>query len=582
MALAFLRSVQDAILQTIDDDPQHPDAPRHFRALVRWALVLTVAATVLWLFRQRTFFLGDGYLVLRTLPVAAASGDVPASFPTAPLSGFLATMLYRGLLAAGVQEPALVAWRMLSVASGVAAIPLIAGLARAMFRERKERIVATVLLACSGSAMLFFGYVETYAPAFAVMIAFIGMLLRVRRGESGLLQAVVLFVVLVLLHVGMVILLPGLVGVGYRAVRRDGWGAAAKALAGGVAAAGVILLLISYGPARLLATAVRDGSSFLPLFRPDGWNEAYGLFSLWHGVDLVNLHFLISPYTLVLTGGLVAGAFLPARFRPDGLFFWLSLAVPALLWLFVNNFELGMSRDWDLASPFVFVVGVAGLAAWSSMAVAADDRRRGLVVMAAVTAVHTAGWVGVNAAAGPSIGRFDTLLDFRTLSPRAMAIAIEEVGGYRRERGDMEGAVDAYARLVLLDSTNARRWTLLAGAQAVLGDTPGAQGSYERAAALGSRDPEVFVNLGIILYNQGDPAAATARLREAVACDTLDPAAAFTLGRMMLEGLRDPAGALPWFERTVHLDPAHTQARDLAERCRKAVPAVEPHPHRME
>ena len=541
-----------------------------------WGIVCCGAGLIFWFFRQKTFFLGDGYLVLRTLPVAAASGDIPASFPTAPLTGLIASGLFRFYLFLGASEPGQLAWQSLSLASGIVAVPVVWHLAGAIVTDVLERAGVALLLLCSGAAMLFFGYVETYPPAFTAMLGFIGSCLNVRSGKGSLTTASVLFVILVFLHVGMVILLPAFVFVVFGAVRSGGWKTLVRPLLIAGAVKIVILVLLSYSPRQLVATFVRDGSSFLPLLRPDGWNASYSLFSVWHWVDLFNLHLLVFPFAVVLTGGLFAGAVVPARYRQPGVFFWVALAAPPLVWLILNNFELGMSRDWDLASPFAFVVGLGGLAGWLTMMGPSEQRVRGIVLMAMMTVAHTAAWVGVNASGGSSLMRFDALLDFRFISPRAMAIAYEEVGGYRRSRGDLLGAADAYARCVVLDSTNARRWTLFANIEGLQGNIAVARDAYERAIALGSLDPEVYLNLGIILYDQGDLDAGLREVGEAAAMDSLDPVVSFTLGRMLFEGRGDMQRALPWFERTIRLDPADSIARSFADRCRARIEATAP------
>jgi len=199
-----------------------------------------------------------------------------------------------------------------------------------------------------------------------------------------------------------------------------------------------------------------------------------------------------------------------------------------------------------------------------------ETRTRGVVLMALMTLAHTAGWVGVNAGVNGSLLRYDALLDFRSVPPRAMAIAFEEVGDYRRARGDLSGAAEAFARCVALDSTNARRWTILGNTQAMQGNAPGARLAYERAIALGSADGEVRMNLGIMLFRQGDTDGAVRRLQEAVALDSTDVNAVCTLGQMLVEGKGDMQGALPWFERALRLEPGNRKARAYADRCRSA------------
>ncbi len=577
MASALLPRVQDHVLAFLQRCVDLFTSPSRLRVALLWAVLCAAAGVLFWTFRQRTFFLGDGYLVLRTLPVAAASGDIPASFPTAPLTGSLATALYTVFRANGAAEPALASWQTLSILSGMVAIPVVWNLARLLAADMRERLAVSLLILGSGATMLFFGYVETYPPAYVMLLAFLGAALRARNQHGSLLAVAVLFVVLILFHLGMLLCAPIVLLLVTDAVRGKRWKDLTLSILVAAGVAAVVLVLLAYSPARLLATFMRDGGSFLHLQRTDTWNESYALFSLWHWADLLNLHLLVSPFALVLAGGLFAGALVPARYRQPGTFFWIVVAGPPLLWLFFNNFELGMSRDWDLAAPFAAVVGLGGLAGWLAMMGPSETRTRGVVVMALITIVHTAGWVGVNASAGGSVLRFDTLLDFRSIAPRAMAIAFEEVGDYRRERRDANGAVEAFARMVVLDSTSARRWTVLANAEAMAGNAPAARLAYERAIALGNTDPETHTNLAIVLFAGGDVDAALTRIREAVALDTLDATAAYTYGQMLVEGKADMRAALPWFERALRLDPTDHHAQSYMDRCRAALGATSRH-----
>ena len=171
----------------------------------------------------------------------------------------------------------------------MAAVPVVWTLTRPLAADVRERLALSVLIGGSGAAMLFFGYVETYAPAFVMLLAFIAAAQRVREGHGSLLTLSVLFVVLVFLHVGMALFAPVLLLLLGGAARGKRWKDLAVAVLGSAVAAALILVLLSYSPARLLATFLRDGGSFLPLRGTDGWNESYTLFSLWHWIDLLNL-----------------------------------------------------------------------------------------------------------------------------------------------------------------------------------------------------------------------------------------------------------------------------------------------------
>ncbi len=546
--------------------PHSRRKPTPFRRVLLGAGILAIAG-LFWVLRERTYFLGDGYLLLRSLPLAALSGDVPASFPTAPLTGYLAVQAYRFFQSVGAAEPALAALQSLSLAGGLLALPLAWNLAGLLWDDVRERIPAVLVILFGGSAMLFFGHVETYALVFTGLLAYIGAALGVQRGSRTLLSASVVFALLCLLHVGMIVLAPSLAYLFVREKRAHGW---RTLLVPAFLSAGVFVLglvLVGYPIPRLLATFVRDGTSFLSVSAADPWGEAYTLFSPWHLVDLINIFLLISPLSLVLVGGFLASSMLPARYRQADAIFWIVLAGPALLWLFLNNFELGLSRDWDLAAPFVLVAALAGIVSWSILVGPSTVRVRGLVVMACLTLLQTAAWVGVNASVRSSLLRFESLLDFRFQSQRAAAIALEEIGGYRRGRNDLEGAASAYAQCVVLDSTNARRWMLLANAAASAGDNQAARSAYQRAIDLGTDDPDAYLNLGILRYNAGDVSGGIRLVEDAFTRDSARVLIPFTIARMYQDGAKDPAAALPWFARTLLLDSTHAEAKARKAGC---------------
>jgi len=573
--LALLPATQTYLVNRLENIA----APRgRSRASVRWpSLVAAALATVAlcWLLRERTHFLGDGYLVLRTLPLAAQSGDIPAHFPTAPLISFLAVQAYRLAQALGAVDPSLLAWQSLSVAGGVLALPSAWILAGLLWDDMRERIPGSLLIIGGGSSMLFFGHVETYPLAFAVLLAYAATLFGAHRGKYPVVVPATVFALLCLLHVGMIVLAPSLAYLFVRHGRAYGWHTLLVPLciSGGVFVLG--LTVVGYTFPQLVATFIRDGSSFLPLSGADPWGEPYALFSLWHLIDIINVFLLVSPLSLVLVGGFLASVMLPARYRHPDAAFWILLAGPALLWIVLNNFELGMSRDWDLAAPFVFVVALAGIVSWSVLVGPSSSRVRGLVVMACLTMLQTAAWVGVNASVSGALLRFQSLLDFRFQSQRAAAIALEEIGGYRRDRNDHEGAADAYAQCVVLDSTNARRWLLLANAAVTAGNTGSARLAYERAVALHTDDADAYLNLGILRYNAGDVREGIHLVLEAFSRDSTRALIPFTLARMEQDGAQDPAAALPWLSRTLILDSTHAEARTRQAECLRRLPKEE-------
>ena len=540
----------------------------------RWAAsaaTLCAAGLVFWWMRQQTYFLGDGYLVIRTLNVLGHTGDIPASFPTAPLSAALAWQAMRvaGMLHAG--QPALLAWQAVSVGAGVVTLAAIWSISGMLWKDPAERVAGFLLLAAAGAAQLMFGYVETYPAAYAVLWVYVAVALRSLRGTLHPAVPATVYALLCMFHVGMAILLPSLVYLLFRAYRRDGWRVIAAALLPPVAVTIGLLWLMHYGPVRLIATAVRDGAHYVPLTTVNVWEDPYTLFSVWHIADVMNLFLLLAPFSLLMIGAFLVSAVLPRSARPGEGGLWYALGIPAALWLFMNSFELGLSRDWDLAASFGMMVAAGALVIWHAMTQEGPGRRRVMMLMAVFTVSCTGGWISINADTDHAIARFKHLQDSRLWSGSALADADEELGGYYRDHGAAADAAELFARSVTLDSTNARRWIRLAGTVAELGDAPSALRAYERALALGTRDPLAYLNTGILLHAVGRTPEGIARVRECLTMDSANAPGALTLGTLLMQQGGDDREALHWLRQAMLLDPSSRDARLRAEALQQRI-----------
>ena len=83
--------------------------------------------------------------------------------------------------------------------------------------------------------------------------------------------------------------------------------------------------------------------------------------------------------------------------EPTNYIFMLILGCVSLAFVVVMNFDIGMSRDWDLLSPYV--LGVVVTAAFFLVHGIENEllRRRMLVMVAAITAIQTVAFITVNA-----------------------------------------------------------------------------------------------------------------------------------------------------------------------------------------
>jgi hypothetical protein len=423
--------------------------PAVSRALDRWILppatpeyrrtIILVGALVglglfLWL-HAATLLLGDGVLVVNNFEATAELGLGAAAYlrgifarrlpyPGTEMINFLASTLARpvagGDFAAGV--------RWLNAFLGAGLVAALLAFSSGAAGSRWMAVSAAVALT-SGALLLFFGYVESYAPALAVGTLYVMSAYRNLRGKGQPWSPVILFVVGVVLHVQTLLFAPSLA---YLFGRR--------------------LLGRRAGPAILIATAA--GAlvvTSLPiarshLLRP--FDAASGLFSPAHLADVANIVLLLVPAGLVW----LALAFVPTRHSrardwttPAGML-TACLLLPCALFVLFFKPTLGLWRDWDLyaftALGFV-PAATFGMRRFLTDPAFAGDRARIVMPALVLSAVVTLAWVTINADAERSVARFESVLRY---DHTALGYANESLARYFEGTGQWGRAADAMDR----------------------------------------------------------------------------------------------------------------------------------------
>ena len=80
-----------------------------------YAVLITSLALLFWYAREQSFFLGDGNLILRTLPNISKLQEVVIAYRNEPFAGWIVWKLYRLMLSAGVAKPAEHAFQAVSI-----------------------------------------------------------------------------------------------------------------------------------------------------------------------------------------------------------------------------------------------------------------------------------------------------------------------------------------------------------------------------------------------------------------------------------------------------------------------------------
>jgi protein O-GlcNAc transferase len=127
------------------------------------------------------------------------------------------------------------------------------------------------------------------------------------------------------------------------------------------------------------------------------------------------------------------------------------------------------------------------------------------------------------------------------------------------QRGDLPGAIAAYAALLEEDASLADAWHLKGMAEHQAGRLEEARASAGRAIAAGGPRPAYLLLEGGILHDRGDLAGAAERFSQVAAARPEWPAGHLELGRVHLDR-GDPAAALRAFQAATSADPKNVRA----------------------
>jgi protein O-GlcNAc transferase len=127
------------------------------------------------------------------------------------------------------------------------------------------------------------------------------------------------------------------------------------------------------------------------------------------------------------------------------------------------------------------------------------------------------------------------------------------------QRGDLPGAIAAYAAILQADESLADAWHLKGVAEHQSGRLEEARASAARAIAAGGPRPNYLLLEGGVLHDRGDLEGAARRFAQVAAARPEWPAGHLELGRVCLDR-GDPAAALSAFQAATGADPKNVRA----------------------
>ncbi|MFH2051595.1 MAG: hypothetical protein ABIK96_03910 [bacterium] len=468
-----------------------------------------------YLFRTRTHFLGDGYLLLEIL-----SRDDKIR-----LAGSLGYPLIQLAARAFGDGPdgALHAFRAVSIFAGMAGTLLVLILLRRTTWDSRRRLLFLILHLTCGTTLLYCGYVENYALLFTVLSAFTLAGVLHLQDRAPLILPAWLAALGIACHLSGLLVLPSLAVLALTGPRRNGWRNLFRAFfpAAVVMLAVAAVFLARGGGWEAVVQEFRADLNLQSPLRPLTGRRGILGWRTW--LDLANLLVLIAPVPLVILAGATRRE--PNRSRTAPAFLVTAFAVLATAFLIIEP-KLGAARDWDL-----FAAQGACLAALA--AAVAPVERLSLARVLAAGLVIAVPWLGLNAGEAASASRFAAVA--RGFAPYPQAYAYEGLGMYHRDRDEPEAAAAMYRSAVAVAPGNARFHALLGAAYVTL---------FNRSREDGRPD-EHFMTL------------AEASYREAHRINPVYPAVIDNLARLVIrrDGFRETAELLEDLDRLVPLRP---------------------------
>jgi len=363
--------------------------------------LIAAAATILlgWLLRAKVHLLGDGLQWLSEL----GKGEIYLH-KWAEYGSLWLVRVMQSALGGHTPETAETVFALLSALSGGVVVWTGIHLAKRLVEGTLPRLFALCSILLSGTALMYFGYVEFYPLLWAALFAFLAASLRTLDTGRGLWLVILSFLAAVAIHVQALVLLPAAAlpivwSFRGRILRRVAWGL--YALLGATALAVVIWLYAARLDLRLL---------LLPLFGGRPPAEDYSVFSAIHLIDLINLALLIFPGLLAILAVRLPGRNAePARQR--GAFLRIAAAF-SLVFLLLYGAAITMARDWD-----IMALGLLAPILLLLSRLPRGDRNaltaRTVAAYALVCALGAGSYVAANLREDSATTRFESLLNER-------------------------------------------------------------------------------------------------------------------------------------------------------------------------
>ena len=470
-------------------------------SLIIFIIVGTIFYGLIYLFPAKLHLLGDGAVLLRSVPLGITGEEITLSFRNQPLMFWI----YRVAMSIHPTDAAPDAYSVylfIDLISGFIYLVILFWVFGNVKLPPVEKVLLTCLIVFSAGTQFYFGYVENYILLYTVTIAYLLTAWLALERSISIIVPMLFYVLMVLLHMGMLIFLPSIfLLIILKWKHKKSY---AFLLLGGVIIAGIIILYIMGFDIAFLTRHLGSGSvDFLMLFEGGRGNFPYPMFSWAHLIDWLNAHLLIAPFGLLLSLILIPAMPVERRWRNPVLIFMITAASCGLLFTWVINSALGMARDWDLLLSF-FVPLMILPVYLLGQSITIPNRRDIIFVIVIFMLVKTAAWIGLNSSAEKHLSRMKVLNSPYLLSKAAHMAYDEALANFFFDTGRYNEAREYYEHYMTIDSMNPRIIGNIADVYRRIGEKEKYFYQLRRAVKVNSPDAGIYSNLGVEYASRGD------------------------------------------------------------------------------
>ncbi|MDI6765228.1 MAG: tetratricopeptide repeat protein [Bacteroidota bacterium] len=472
---------------------------------VNFLITVGIFLILIYLFPVKFHLLGDGAVLLRSVPLGIMGDEITLSFKNQPLMFWI----YRWAMSIVPFENtpnSYTVYYSIDILASIGFFLLVFWSVRNLQIPLPEKFLLGCLLLFGATSQFFFGYVENYILQYITTTAYFisGWLCLEKR--VSIVVPILFFLLMTMLHLGDLVFIPTLIILIIFKWKRNKL--QLIILLGAVGILGIaVLFLVGFNLVDLTRHLKSGSVDFLKPFKGGFGVFPYPMFSFVHLLDWLNLMMLVAPFGLFLAIALIPT--LPKEHRlknPTTLFLLLSAAC-GIFFTWIINSALGMARDWDMLSSYFVPLMILPVYLLSQVTTL-NHRREIIFLIAVVLLVHTSAWIGVNASDERHLARMRLLNSEKLLSKLAQMNHDEALANFFFGTQQYADARIYYEHYITIDSKNPRIIGNIADVYRKLDEREKYFEMLQRAVSLGSPDPGIYSNIGVEYANRGDTANA--------------------------------------------------------------------------